>query len=234
MITGKNVSVGTILYKVLRNPIATDLSYEQAAEFTLEFIRLLGAPLAFEDKVTNPPLKISDHKALLPKNSLDIRGVKYSSSEKGDGIAMRYASDVYHGTEDHCNTEYTYTLQNCMITTSQKDGYIHVSYKAIATDEFGYPLVPDNESFKLGLEYYILHRYLEPLWMMGKITDKSFEYIQQKRYFYTGQADSSMKLANIDHLETMMNSINRLIVDVNPQSSFYKNFGEKQIIRQHR
>ena len=40
------------------------------------------------------------------------------------------------------------------------------------------------QKVQLALEYYILSRYLEPLWMMGKITDKAFEYVQQKRYFY--------------------------------------------------
>lgn len=238
MVNGKNVSVGTILYKVLRNPIAADLSYEQAAEFAIEFIRLLGAPLAYTDKITNPPLEIRDHKAALPNDVIYVRGIKYigkSGDCNDEGIAMRYASDIYHGTDDsdRLENEFTYTLQNCVITTSPKEGNIVVSYKSLETDEFGYPLLPDNESVKKGLEYYILHLYLEPLWAMGKIQDKVFQYYEQKRHFYMAQADTSMKFANLDHLETMMNSINRLIIDVNPQQSFYKNFGEKEIIRKY-
>jgi hypothetical protein len=45
-------------------------------------------------------------------------------------------------------------------------------------------MIPDNQKVQLGMEYYILSRYLEPIWLMGKITDKAFEYIQQKRYLH--------------------------------------------------
>ena len=114
-----------------------------------------------------------------------------------------------------------------------KDGWINLSYSAIATDDFGYPLIPDNESFKVGLEYYIIHRTLEGLWSMGKITDKVFQYYEQKRHYYSAQATNSMTIKNMDQMETMFNALNRMIVDVNPHQTFYKNFGVKEIIKRH-
>jgi hypothetical protein len=113
-----------------------------------------------------------------------------------------------------------------------KDGWINISYSALATDEFGYPLIPDNESFKVALEYYIIHRTLEGLWSMGKVTDKVFQYYEQKRHYYSAQATNSMTIKNMDQMETMFNAINRLIIDVNPHETFYKNFGIKEIIKQ--
>jgi len=230
MISGKVTSLGSIMYKVLRNPICVDLTYDQCAEFALEYIKLIGAPLSYTDNISEP-LEIKNHKVALPKNVITVRGISCN------GNAMRYASDIYHSNDDSDfvggSKEYTYTLQNCVITTSMKEATIVVSYKSLETDEFGYPLIPDNESFKMGLEYYIIHRHLEPLWTMGKIQDKVFQYYEQKRHFYTGQAGTSMMVANLDHLETMMNAINRLIVDTNPQKTFYKNFGEKQIIKKY-
>jgi hypothetical protein len=41
-----------------------------------------------------------------------------------------------------------------------------------------------------------------------------------------------MIIKNMDQMETMMNSINRMILDVNPQETFYKNFGIKEVIKQ--
>jgi len=225
MINGKNSSLGSIMYKVLRNPLCQNMTYDQCAEYALEYIKLLGAPLSYTDKVTEP-IEFKNYKVEVPKDAITVRGVKIND------IALRYASDVYHN-EENGTTEGTYTLQNCVVTTSFKEGAIVISYKAVETDEFGYPLIPDNESFKQGLEYYIIHKYIEPLWMMGKVQDKVFQYIEQKRHFYTGQAGTSMIVANLDHLETMMNSLNRMIVDVNPQKNFYKNFGEKEYIRQY-
>lgn len=235
MVTGNNISIGNILWKVLKQPIVQDLKYEDAAEYAIEYLRLIGAPLAFEDKVTR--IKLNNYKGLLPSNLITLKGIEYADCECNGGIAMRYASNIYHTdieNDRNCkNTteEYTYITQNNIITTSMKVGWVNISYNAIATDEFGYPLIPDNESFKVGLEYYIIHRTLEGLWSMGKITDKVFQYYEQKRHYYSAQATNSMTIKNMDQMETMMNAINRMIVDVNPQETFYKNFGIREVIK---
>ena len=240
MHNGKTISLKTILWKVLRNPLASDLTYEEAAEHAIEVIRLIGAPLMFEDKLTDPLLKIVDNKAGLPDNLLNIRGVRMINDldnfDRG-AIALRYATDIYHNVENcddnNCTFDYTYTVQRGVIFTSFPEGYVQMSYKAISTDEEGYPLVPDNEKVKMALEYYILFRYLEPLWMMGKITDKAFQYIDQKKCFYVGGAETSMKLQGPDQLESVMNIINRLIVNKNAFDSFYKGSGEMERIKRY-
>lgn len=234
MMTGKTVSVGNILWKVLKQPIVQDLKYEDAAEYAIEYLRLIGAPLSFEDKVER--IKLNNYKATLPSNLINLKGIQYSDCECDGGIAMRYASDIYHTDINDCEPggqEYTYITQSNVITTSMKDGWINISYSALATDEFGYPLIPDNESFKVALEYYIIHRTLEGLWSMGKITDKVFQYYEQKRHYYSAQATNSMTIKNMDQMETMFNAINRMILDVNPQETFYKNFGVKEVIKKH-
>ena len=234
MITGKTISVGNILWKVLKQPIVQDLKYEDAAEYAIEYLRLIGAALSFEDRVER--IKLSNHKGLLPSNLINIRGIAYSNCECDGGVAMRYASNIYHTDINGCEPggqEYTYITQNNVVTTSMKDGWINISFSALATDEFGYPLIPDNESFKVALEYYIIHRTLEGLWSMGKITDKVFQYYEQKRHYYSAQATNSMTIKNMDQMETMFNALNRMIVDVNPHQTFYKNFGVKEIIKRH-
>lgn len=235
MVTGNTVSIGNLLWKVLKQPIVQDLKYEDAAEYAIEYLRLIGASLAFEDKVER--IKLSNYKGLLPANLINIKGVEYADCECNGGVAMRYASNIYHTdieNDRNCkNTtqEYTYITQNNVITTSMKDGWVNISFSALATDEFGYPLIPDNESFKVALEYYIIHRTLEGLWSMGKITDKVFQYYEQKRHYYSAQATNSMTIKNMDQMETMMNAVNRMIIDVNPQETFYKNFGNREVIK---
>lgn len=237
MVSGKTISVGNILWKVLKQPIVQDLKYEDAAEYAIEYLRLIGAPLSFEDKVIR--IKLNNYKAPLPSNLITLKGVEYADCECNGGVAMRYASNIYHtdikNDRNSVNTyrEYTYITQNNIITTSIKNGWINISFNAIATDDFGYPLIPDNESFKVGLEYYIIHRTLEGLWSMGKITDKVFQYYEQKRHFYSAQATNSMTIKNMDQMETMFNALNRMIIDVNPQQTFYKNFGVKETVKQH-
>lgn len=236
MVNGKMVSIGNIIWKVMRNPLAQDITYEQAAEFALEFIRLINAPLSYSDEVKK--LELNEYKTYLPSNLVNIRGVRYVGEDGcQDPIAMRYATDLYHtkqnDKESDCDKEYTYIVQNCVLISSKKKGFVEISFNAISLDEEGFPLIPDNESYKVGLEYFILHKYIEPLWMMGKIQDKVFSYVEQKRHWYLGQAENSMRLQGIDHLESMMNALNRIIIQDQAHETFYKRFGEKEYLKRY-
>lgn len=130
-------------------------------------------------------------------------------------------------------SEYTYTAQAGVIQTSFKDGNIEISYKSMACDDEGYPLIPDNETVKMAIEYYTLFRFLEPIWIAGKITDKAFEYIDRKKCFYMGAADTSMQLQSGDHLEAVMNAVNRLIVNDKAFSNHYRGTGFRERIKKY-
>lgn len=224
----------------MRNPLMADLSYEQLAEYVLEIIRLIGAPLSFKDE--NVRQEVDNFKTRLPDNIITIRGIKFLG-KNGDteGRAMRYATNTYHNTinldpstrNEELAGEYTYTINNCVLQASVKKGIIEIAYKGIAVDEDGYPMVPDNESFKTAMEYFVIHRHLEPKWAMGKVQDKVFQYYEQKRHFYVGQAANEFKIANGDHLESIMNSINRVIINRKAFDNFYKNMGEMEYIKKH-
>lgn len=228
-------SLKSILWTLLKNPLCQDLSYEDAAEWALECIKLLGAPVIYLNKIQIIELEM--YKAGLPCDLLYIEGVKYLSSHDCEtSQVMRESSNIYHLDTSEFqgnNSELTYSIQNGVIFTSREDGCIELAYKAIATDEEGYPLIPDNQKIELALEYYILSRYLEPLWLMGKIQDKAFEYIQQKRYFYIPSAQNGANMLSVDKMETVMNGLNRLIVNTNAHSNTFKNFGVKEQIKKY-
>lgn len=240
MISGSYISLKEVMWKIMRSPLMVDLPYEQLAEYTLEVIKLLGAPLSFKDE--NVRQGIDNYKSRLPDNIVTIKGIRFLGKDgTTEGKAMRYATNLYHNTieldpstrSDELAGEYTYTVNNCVLQTSVKKGVVEIAYKGIAEDEDGYPLVPDNESFKTAIEYYVMHRHLEPQWAMGKIQDKVFQYYEQKRHFYMGQAGNEFKIAGPDHLESIMNSVNRVIINTKAFDNFYKGMGEKEYIKKH-
>ena len=47
-------------------------------------------------------------------------------------------------------------------------------------------------------------------------------------------AYTSLQMPNADKLETIMNSINRLIINTTAHQNFYKKLGEKERVRQFR
>ena len=93
--------------------------------------------------------------------------------------------------------------------------------------------MPDQEEFKLGLEYYILHRYLEPIWLLGKITDKAFNYIESKRHFYLASASNKLQMPDTDQMESIMNSINRLVANTSGQGNYFRLHNEKERIKKY-
>jgi hypothetical protein len=244
MYNGNTISLKRVLWKVMNSAFMQDLSYEGAAELALEAIRLIGAPLSYENKVTRPLLKIIDHKASLPSNLILIRGARAftgNDENEGQGIPMTTATDIYHQkagcyeTDTNCDLgfEVTYEVKSGVITTSFKDGYVEVAYQAIATDDDGFPLIPDNQDFILAIEYYIRYRVMESLWEAGKVADKVFNRVDQQKCWYMGAAQSDMQFSNMDHVEATMNSINRLIINSSAQRNFFKFMGKNERIKKY-
>lgn len=242
MYTGTTISLKEIMWKVMRNPLVADhITYEDAAEFAIEALRLIGSPLILETKMSKP-IKLKSYKAVVPENSIEVLGVRkicnLEDYEQG-AIGLRYATNTFHKSEnceskyEECPNEYTYTVEKGIIKTSFEEGYIQIVYKSIATDEEGYPLIPDDQDTKFAIEYYILFKYLEPLWMIGKITDKAFSYIDQKKCWYIGAAGTSTKIQSMDHVESIMNTINRLIINSNAHKNFFKEAGKKERFKRY-
>lgn len=238
MHNGQTVSLKAILWKVMNHPLANDLTYDIAAEFAIEAIRLLGAPLTHITKVTDPYIWTKNHKAALPADLLKVNGVRLIQNEElpeKNAVALRYATDVYHKSKlKNTLEEFTYTIENGVIFTSFEEACLEISYQALPVDKDGYPLIPNNQKVMMAIEYYILYRYLAPLFDIGKITEKAFYRIEQQKLFYMGAANNDMKLAGVDHLESVMNTINRLILNSNAHKNFFKGAGEKERLKRYR
>lgn len=232
MYNGKTVSLKEILWRTMNNPRMSDLSFEDAAEYAIEALDLIGAPLGYEDKVSKP-IKITDYKGALPVDLVDVKAIKKDDCD----TPLTYATDMFHSKNgcEECDDldEYTYTYSNGVIKTSFKDGYIVVSYRALVSDEEGFPLIPDNQKVKLAIRYYIMYMHLEPLYDVGKVTDKVFYRVEQNKNWYMGAAQSSMQIANMDHAEAIANSVNKLLLNRFGHSSSYAGMGKKEIFKRY-
>lgn len=230
MENGQTVSIGTILWKILRNPLAIDLSYEEAASYTLEAIGLIGAPVTYDD--AHSEIEIVEHRGKLPNDIVYIKQVR----NLGSNSAMRIATDTFHSSSNQTEglAELTYEIKRGIVFTSFPTGCIEIAYKRLPLDEFGYPLIANNEALKLAIEYYVLDRYLEPLYLIGKITDKAYNHIAQKRHFYMPSAQNSLQMPSMDKMESMVNSIGRLIINDQAHKNLFRLAGSKESIKNFR
>lgn len=240
------ISIQEIMWKLLRNPLLKNLAIEDAATTAHSLIRLLKIPTTLNTVVIEKT--VVDYKVRLPESMIQVMGVRRTDLvHPQDGIArpiaLMYGANPYHTTDDRftrgsnlkqeCN-EHSYILQNCNIITSFEKGTVEVSYQEMATDSDGYPLIPDNESFIKAVEYSIMEDFAEPLWMMGKMTDKAFSRIEQQRLWYVGQASSmTTKMVNYDQMDMVMKGVNQLIVNTRPRETFFRNHGASEKIKRH-
>lgn len=225
MVNGKYNSLSKLLWEILANPLLEGLDIDDAAMYAINTLKLIGAPLLYEHKVDS--LQVEDYRARLPLNLIDVKGIQYC------GKSLRYATDTYHLKSKDCYSEETYTLNNCVITTSFEKGTIDVAYTVLALDEEGYPLIPDNIAVEQAIKYAIRVSYLEAFWEMGKISDKVFQRLEQQRDWYIGQAQSNTLLQGPDHLESIVNSVNRLISNSRAFDNGFKNAGVRERIKRY-
>lgn len=118
---------------------------------------------------------------------------------------------------------YTYKVDNGWIISSIKDDYIDIVYEAFPIDEYGLPLLPDDQSFLNALKYFIIERLDYRSWRKGKIADKVYQKSEQERVFYIAQASTKSKVPMTeDEYEVLKNISSRLVKHPNQHEQGFK------------
>ena len=153
MVTERNnfVNIREILSRCTRHPMLKSLDLEQAIQYTVDFISIVGMPTLYNDKVET--IHIDNYRGLLPCDLVSIIQVK----DKASNACMRSMTDSFNpgliadGSEfNHSQTEIgesTFKTQGRVIFTSFRTGEISLSYRAIPVDKEGLPLLIDNANF---------------------------------------------------------------------------------------
>lgn len=222
------ISVYQIMDDLLDHPLMRDLTFERAINYAIQFIRIVGCPNMFIEKTD--VIKIEDYKGLLPCALDNIIQVRDCNS----GKTFRYSSDSFHHSKDKSNSyDLTYKIQNSIIFTSIKEGTIEIAYTAVATDNEGFPLIPDDSAFIRALQLYVKKQYFTILFDLGKITLQSLQNTQQEYGFAVGAAASSLTIPSIDQMESITNSWNTLIQRTTQHKTGFINNGVQEKIRLH-
>lgn len=200
------ISIRQILDDLLAHPLLRGLSLERAVDYAVHFIRIVGMPKLFEEKVE--VLKINNYRALLPNDYYNIIEVR----EAKNNTILKHSTDSFHMTEEKYNNN-SYKIQGNIIYTSLRDGELEVSYKALLVDEYGYPLIPDNSSFIKALELYIKKQYFTILFDLGKINIQVLNNTQQEYAWYVGQCQSDLVRPTLDEMKSITNMWNNIVIN---------------------
>jgi len=184
---------------LLADDMMKGLSLERGINYAVEFIKVIGMPLIFDDK--KETIHIENYRGELPCDFYEMRQVKDSK-----GGAYIYAT----GTFDP-KLPRTYKIQGNVIITSTKCGDLDIAYTAFLVDREGFPLIVDNGTFPRALELYIQKRWFTTLFNSGKIAQNVLQNIQQEYAFAVGQARTDLIRPSVDQMESIKNMWNTLI-----------------------
>lgn len=201
------ISIKQILDDLLAHPLLRDLSLERAVDHAIHFIRIVGMPKMFLEKVTKVTLK--EYRAQLPDDYYNIIQVREANSN----ITLQHTIDSHHMGDDKNSLAPSYRIQGNIIYSSLRDKELEVSYKALPIDEEGFPMLPDNSSFVKALELYIKKQYFTVLFDMGKITGQVLNNTQQEYAWYVGQCQSDLVRPTWDEMKSITNTWTNIIIN---------------------
>ena len=110
---------------------------------------------------------------------------------------------------------------------------MEIAYRAFATDDEGYPLLPDNASFLRGLENYIKLQWFTILFDIGKLPLQVFQNAQQEYAWAAGDAQSEFSRLTLDEAETLFNSFKTLLPRNNEHWRAFFTNGAKEVWKRH-
>lgn len=161
-------------------------------------------------------------------SNVDMSNFNFKSGYR----SMRGSTDTFHmnGQPKGCR-EFTYKIQNHRIFTSEESGYVEMSYLALAIDEDGLPLIPDNSKFTRALEWYIKLQHYTNLFECGKIDIHVLNNTQQEYCWAVGAYNSECHRLSIDEMQSLANSLNTLVMRIDDHNKSFIHEGTREYIR---
>jgi len=128
--------------------------------------------------------------------------------------------------ENKFNTS-DFRLEHNIITVGFQTGFVKVIYMALPIDDNGYPLVPENISFRNALSWYIAHK----LAIRGKLSNKelSVQYCDRMWQRYCLQAKGDAYMPDITQMQEMANEHNKILNNPNLYYQKFRDLGKRQV-----
>ena len=128
------------------------------------------------------------------------------------------------------SNELQYTTKPGYINTCMPRGFVKISYYAIYTDEDSMPMIPDLESYKEAIYWYVTMKLMYPKKLKGQISQGDYYDIRNSYNFYRKQAYAEAMMPTVDDLETISNIYTKLYSEINDHSMFFSTSGDEQNI----
>lgn len=242
-------NIKRILDDLTEHPLLRDLTLDQVVRHTIRFISLHGYPKLYRDK--QEVVEIKDFRGLLPCDLISIMQVKDTKT----GLCLRSMTDTFTPDENlrknkpkdllnNIQSEYippmekhmeelAFKTQGRIIFTSFPNGKIEITYKSIPTDEDGFPLLIDNETYLNALEAYIKLKVFTIKFDTGKITAGVLSNAQTDYGWASHLLQSEMTMVSMSEMESITRMLNTMIKPITSFDNGFKNMGDREYRRNY-
>lgn len=152
----------------------------------------------------------------------------------GPTLYYRYTTDNFHMSPKKTYRDMlTYKLQGDYLISSQMYGKVEISYKSMALDECGFPLLPDDAKFIRALEAYIKYKRFLIEFEVGRLPLQVLEKAEQDYYYAKGACIAGFHLTSMDKFEAAINTWKNFLIRDNEHQRGYATLGDKEYLRVH-
>lgn len=246
------------LYRDLK--LQEELNVNDVLEWCAEALSAIGVASQYRQRVTDdcdhPYLEVVGHRACLPKDYSKVIQISYNgyplnhaSSSFGNistdtettstGVTNNGVTpiDVDHfpnlTTGPILNANETYTINNSYLVTSFREGSVVMSYLAVALDDEGFPLIPDNYYYIKAIKAYVTMMLDRIEWRAGRMRDNVFEHSRMDWGNYVRAAKGAGLMPSIPQTENIKNQWLSLMPRINSYNEFFGDLGSSTNLTHH-
>lgn len=243
-LTHNKISVKNIIAKVyqdLRLKDETDIG--SIIEWCAEILGKIGAYSQLEVR-TDVPIEIRNYKAEIPCDLvyLDEVGYKGYQLDKSPSDRLPKKTTPPYYTTPRAVNQYkieninfafgqsyrfpsgdSFIMENGWFKTTFKEGKLKITYRSTGLDDEGFPLVPDDESYRDACFWYCTAK----LMYIKAIEEDRYKWFYQdaetKWRYYVTQAGANAIMPDQFTLENIKRNYIRMIPKLNDYRNFYQN-----------
>jgi hypothetical protein len=239
----KFTSIKEVISKIYRDLALEDEDrWSDMVEWAAEALEQIGAFGQYVHKSVD--IEVDNYRAALPCDFHKLIGVEYNN-EALNKLTGNY--DTIYRDERHLNnlssgsnvTNSTrwgnssvngYTINDAFLNFNFEKGTIGLAYIGIPTDNDGFPLIPDNISYKEAIEKYIVMKMMYPKFITETINQNTWESVKNDWHWYCSQSRGKANMPSLDEYESIKNMWNRLKPMMNEHRLFFNKLGNVERI----
>lgn len=233
------ISLGYLIRKVMRDlKPGGDNWISDAVEWSGEALEAIGRGAQYE--FVNDILNVKNFTTSLPIGLNRIEMLAYDKQWRNEKQIENYTEPLAYATASFprqlftenfagfkTKSNHNFVIQGRYIKTSFEKGCIAIAYERMALDEKGWPLMPDDVSFKQAIYWYIVMKMME-----GGMNHPHLNYLSVRQIWlhYAGQASDNAAMPDIPQMENFLNQWVSLIPNISERDTMFEHLGAREDI----